>query len=72
MDESFDKIDTFVIKDKKYRKQKNKKRIKFLLIFFLILVIIGVIIFVVIKILTKNYGYITCVYQTNNDRETII
>ena len=54
MDESFDKIDTFVIKDKKYRKQKNKKRIKFLLIFFLILVIIGVIIFVVIKISLRS------------------
>ena len=71
MEEDFESLDNLVIKDKEYRMKKIKGRLKVILIIFVILLILAVIIYIIIRIVTKNYGKITCVYRTYTDEETI-
>ena len=71
MEESYSELDYFIIKDKEYWKEKNKKRIKISLITILILIIVAIITYVIYRILTHNYGKINCIYITNIDEETI-
>ena len=73
MEESFenDSLENFVIKDKKFRKERNTKRFRICLIILFVLIIIAILAIIVWKIITKNYGKIICIYQTFKDNETI-
>ena len=73
MEESFenDSLENFVIKDKKFRKERTSKRLRICFIILFVLIIFVVLAIIIWKIITKNYGKIICIYQTDKDNETI-
>ena len=74
MEESFenDSLENFVIKDKKFRKERNTKRFRNCLIILFVLIIFAILAIIVWKKKKKNYGKIICIYQTFKDNETTL
>ena len=73
MEESFenDSLEHFVIKDKKFRKERISQRIRVFMIILFVLIIFTILAIIVWKVITNNYGKIICIYQTFEENETI-